>query len=91
MRVAICQTAPKLLDISTNIEDVVNKINICKEKGANLIVFPELSLTGYFVGSGYHEVALKIDSPEIKRIAAVTKGTAAIVGFIEESKSIIPR
>lgn len=88
MRVAVCQTSPQLMDINANIEDVVTKINLCKEKGANLIVFPELALTGYFVGSSYHEVALKVDSPEIKRIAAVTKGTAAIVGFIEESKSM---
>jgi predicted amidohydrolase len=88
MKVAICQTNPVLLDVQTNIEDVISKINQCKKKGAGLIVFPELALTGYFVGANYHEVALKVDSPEIKRIAAVTKGTAAVVGFIEESSSM---
>ena len=47
-----------------------------------------MALTGYFVGEKYHEVALKIESKEIKKLALATKGTAAIVGFIEESKSM---
>jgi predicted amidohydrolase len=59
-----------------------------KEKRADLIVFPELALTGYFVGHKYHEAALKIESPEIKRLAEATKGTAAVIGFIEESLSM---
>ncbi len=88
MRVAICQTSPVLLDIKSNLEDVISKIHQCKKKGADLIVFPELALTGYFVGLNYHEAALRLDSPEIKRIVAITKGTAAIVGFVEESLSM---
>lgn len=88
MRVAVCQTAPVLLDLKTNIENVLTHIHQCKEKGADLIVFPELALTGYFVGLDYHKVALRMDSVEIKRLAAATKGTAAVIGFIEESQSM---
>ncbi len=88
MRIVIYQTNPVLLDVKTNLEDVISKIHRGKEKGADLIVFPELALTGYFVGSRYHEAALKIDSPEIRRLAKATKETAAVVGFIEESQSM---
>ncbi|MCK5508995.1 MAG: nitrilase [Desulfobacterales bacterium] len=88
MKITICQTEPVLLDIKTNLEDAISKIHQAKEKKADLILFPELALTGYFVGERYHEVALKIDSKEIKKLALATKGTAAIVGFIEESKSM---
>jgi predicted amidohydrolase len=88
MRVAVCQTAPVLLDVDANLEKVIAHIQQCKQKGAELIVFPELALTGYFVGPEYHQVALRMDSPKIKRLAAATKGTAAIVGFIEESQSM---
>ena len=88
MRVAVFQTNPILLDVKTNVEGVVEKIRRGKEKGAELMVFPELALTGYFVNSSYHKAALKMDSPEIKKIVDATKGTAAIVGFIEESKSM---
>ncbi|MBW2168485.1 MAG: nitrilase [Deltaproteobacteria bacterium] len=88
MKVAIYQTSPILLDLKANLEDVIAKIHQGREKGAQLIVFPELALTGYFVGQGYHEVALRLDSREIKQLASASKGTAAVVGFIEESPSM---
>jgi len=88
VKVIIYQIAPILLDVNSNLEVIINKIEQGKEKGADLIVFPELALTGYFVGQRYHEAALRLDSREIKRLAAATKGTSAVVGFIEESPSM---
>jgi predicted amidohydrolase len=85
MRVTVYQTDPILLDLKANVEDIVAKIRLGAEEGSQLIVFPELSLTGYFVGRRYHEVALRLRSDEIRQIVAATKGTAAVVGFIEES------
>ena len=88
MKVAAYQTSPVLLDVQANLEDVISKIDRGREKGAELIVFPELALTGYFVGPRYHEVALRLDSDEVRQIALATQGTAAVVGFIEESPSM---
>jgi len=88
MKIAIYQTSPTLLDVKANLNDVISKIRRGKEKGAQLIVFPELALTGYFVGQRYHEAALRLDSKEIKKLVAATKGTAAVVGFIEESPAM---
>lgn len=88
MKVSICQTDPVLLDLKANLEEVLDHIGKQKEKGADLIVFPELALTGYFVGLSYHTVALRMDSPQIKKLVAATKGTAAVIGFIEESQSM---
>jgi predicted amidohydrolase len=88
MKVAVYQTSPVLLDLKSNLENVIDKIKQGREKGTQLIVFPELALTGYFVGQRYHEVALRLDSPEIKHLASATKGTAAVIGFIEESPSM---
>ncbi|MBK5102081.1 MAG: nitrilase, partial [Desulfobacteraceae bacterium] len=88
MKAAIYQTSPLLLDLEANLEEVITKINHGREKGAQLIVFPELALTGYFVGEKYHEVALRLDSKEIRKLVSATAGTAAVVGFIEESPSM---
>ena len=88
MKVTICQTEPVLLDLKTNLENVIEKIHESKENGAQLVVFPELALTGYFVGNRYHRVALRLDSKEIGRLVSASKGTAAIVGFIEESPAM---
>jgi predicted amidohydrolase len=88
MKVGIYQTSPRLLDLGENLKDIADKIQSARDDGIDLVVFPELAMTGYFVGSRYHEVALRMDSPEIRRLAQATKGTAAIVGFIEESLSM---
>lgn len=88
MKVAVYQTKPTLLDVKANLEDVISKIHQGKENGARLIAFPELALTGYFVGHRYHEAALRLDSKEIQKLVAATKGTAVVVGFIEESPAM---
>lgn len=88
MKVGVYQTSPRLLELEKNLKDAIAKIKSAKDDGIDLVVFPELALTGYFVGAGYHKVALRMDSPEIKQLARATKGTAAIVGFIEESRSM---
>jgi predicted amidohydrolase len=88
MKVAVYQTNPILLDLQSNMEEIMDKIHQGKENGAELIVFPELALTGYFIGQQHHEVALRLDSHEIKKLASATKGTAVVVGFIEESPSM---
>ncbi|MBW2609424.1 MAG: nitrilase [Deltaproteobacteria bacterium] len=88
MKVMVYQTSPVLLDLKANLTDVIAKIRKGRERGAELTVFPELALTGYFVGQQYHEVALRLDSQEIRQLTSATKGTAAVVGFIEESSSM---
>ena len=81
MQVTIFQTKPILLNLQANVDDVLQKMDEAKKKGAQLIVFPELALTGYFVGQRYHEVALRMDSREIRKIVSATKGTAAVGGI----------
>jgi len=88
LKITVCQTEPKLLNLQANLEEVIDKIKQAKENGSELVVFPELALTGYFVGNRYHDVALRLDSKEVKTLAKATKGTAAIVGLIEESLSM---
>ena len=88
MKAVIYQTCPILFDLRANLDDIVKKIHQGRDQGAQLIVFPELAVTGYFVGQRYHELALRLDSKEIQELASATKGTAAVVGFIEESPSM---
>ena len=88
MKAVIYQTYPILFDLGANLDDIVKKIHDGRDQGAQLIVFPELALTGYFVGQRYHELALRLDSKEIQQLVAATRGTAAVVGFIEESPSM---
>lgn len=88
MKVGIYQTNPILLDLKTNLENTIQILEEAKAQDVDLVVLPELALTGYFVRERYHDVALRLDSPQIIRLVKATKGTAAIVGFIEESPAM---
>ena len=59
MKDTVYQTAPQLLNVKSNLENVIMKIHNAREKGAQLVVFPKLALTGYFVRDRYHEAALR--------------------------------
>lgn len=47
MILAAAQTKPKRADINANLLDHYRLIELAAQKGANLIVFPEMSITGY--------------------------------------------
>lgn len=47
MKICVAQTKPVKGDVAKNIDDHVRLINLAIEKGADTIIFPELSITGY--------------------------------------------
>ncbi len=47
MKICVAQTKPVKGDIQTNIENHKKIINIAINNGAGIIIFPELSITGY--------------------------------------------
>jgi|SRR5579862_74396 len=89
--VAVAQVSPRLGDLDTNLTIYETQARAARGLGADVLVFPELSLTGYFLKDMVSTVALRLDAPEIKRLAALTrKGgragpTALIAGIVEET------
>ncbi|MDE3078111.1 MAG: hypothetical protein KGJ86_22025, partial [Chloroflexota bacterium] len=49
LKVALAQIAPRLGDLPANLEHHLELIAQCRGQGIDLLVFPELSLTGYFL------------------------------------------
>jgi predicted amidohydrolase len=47
MKLAVAQTRPIKGNIAANLENHRKMIEIAASKGANVLIFPELSLTGY--------------------------------------------
>ncbi len=61
-------------------------IGEARAQGANLVVFPELGLTGYLLQDLAAEVAIRLDDPRLADLAARTSdGPSAVVSFVEES------
>jgi len=52
-----------------------------KNQGANLVIFPELSLTGYVLHDQVYELAEEIPGPSIKRVEDLAKRTGMLIVF----------
>lgn len=86
-KVALAQTDSVLGDVKKNIKHHLKFVEKAKQRGANLIVFPELSLTGYTVRDINWDVAIDPhDSHLLKELKAKSKSISILVGGIEESK-----
>jgi predicted amidohydrolase len=85
--VAIAQFYPRLGDVAANIAAHLTVISTAAASGAGLVVFPELSLTGYFLKDQVPEVALRIEAPEIRTLQGASRdgGIDIVAGLILES------
>jgi predicted amidohydrolase len=85
-QVSIAQFAPVLGGVSANLEAHLRMCERAAESGSRLVVFPELSLTGYFVKDLVSEVALSPDAPELDAIRRASERIDVVCGFIERSE-----
>jgi predicted amidohydrolase len=83
-RVAIAQISPKLGDIQANLSLYEEQIRLAVKRGADLLVFPELSLTGYFLRDMVPNVALRLSAPEIEHLKKLSRDVAFVAGLVEE-------
>jgi len=85
VRVALAQIAPKLGDVRANLqlhEEVANEAVV---QGAQLVVFPELSLCGYLLRDQVPEVAMTPSDPLFAELEALSRNIDLVVGFVEEA------
>ena len=86
VRVALAQIAPKLGDLQKNLELHLERLERGVREGADLVVFPELSLTGYLLKDQTPDVALALDSPDLRPLLEATGEIDALVGLVEEGQ-----
>ncbi|MFV2063401.1 MAG: nitrilase-related carbon-nitrogen hydrolase [Chloroflexota bacterium] len=85
VRVALAQIAPRLGALDENLERHRVLIADARVHDADLVVFPELGLTGYLLQDLNAEVAMRRDDPRLLGLAAAAKGMSVVVSFVEES------
>ncbi len=85
LRIALAQIAPRLGLFDENLARHRELLGEAREGGADLVVFPELGLTGYQLQDLAAEVAIRLDDPRLGLLARETRGLSAIVSFVEES------
>lgn len=86
MKVALAQIDAAPGDSQANLEKHVDYIQKSIREGAELIVFPELSLTGQKVGPDVVDVSLAPDSETIDAICKLSHKIDVVVGLNERSE-----
>ncbi len=84
IKVAAATPVIRVADCNHNAEQIIKLIDLAQQKGIKLIVFPELSVTGYTCGDLFlQDTLLRGAEENVKRIADYTKGLdlVVVVGF----------
>lgn len=84
-RVAVAQMAPILGDVEKNLALHEKAAREAISQSVNLLVFPELSLTGYFLKDQVTSVALMEQAPALDVLRNLSHRVAMVVGFVEEA------
>jgi len=83
--VALAQIKPKLGCVADNCLMVRQAVERGIDGKADLVVFPELALTGYFLKDLVPDVALRHDAPEIDILRELSRHISIVVGLVEAS------
>lgn len=84
-RLVVAQTNPVLGDLRKNLEDHLRRIDAVTG-AADLILFPELSLTGYFLRDQVDEVALAPNDALLSPLLERSKHISIAFGFVEQTR-----
>jgi predicted amidohydrolase len=84
VQVALAQVDPVLGDVEGNGRRALEVIERAHLDGADLVVFPELSLTGYALGGVADDVALRLDDEVVRSLARASRSVDVVVGLVEQ-------
>jgi NAD+ synthase (glutamine-hydrolysing) len=89
LRVALAQIDPTVGDIRGNARKIAERTGAARERGAALVVFPELTISGY----PPEDLLLKTSfldqvGTALEELAAQTHGIVALVGFPERADDV---
>ena len=82
-RLAAAQMNCVLADVACNLETHRRVIESARHREVDVLVFPELSLTGYDLGARVPEVAMDRDDPRLLQLADAAGDMLTVVGFVE--------
>ena len=75
IKLALAQISSKREDKEANFQKIEKLTIKAKEQGAELAIFPEMSLTGYVVHDQFYELAETIPGPTVEKAEALAKKT----------------
>jgi len=88
IKLALCQISSKREDKEANLRKIENLTLKAKNRGADLAIFPEMSLTGYVILDQVYEQAEPVPGPSVSRVEELAEkaGIHVIFGMPELSE-----
>ena len=88
LTIALAQINTRLGDVEANLEKHLHLIDTARGDGADLLVFPELSLTGYVLQDLASAVAHKptLDDPIFRELLEASQDIDLVVSFVDEDQ-----
>lgn len=85
LNIGLAQIYPKLADVEANLDKHLEYIRRAIDAGVDLVIFPELSLTGYQVQDLVPEVAIRAekDDPTYRALLDASKRIDIMFGFVQ--------
>lgn len=80
-KIALAQISCRQADKPRNLKEIKKAVAKAKKQGAELVIFPELSLTGYVVRDEIYELAERIPGPSTKVMEDMAKKNEIHVVF----------
>ena len=89
MKIALAQVNTTVGDFAGNIDRVVKFAHSAQERGADLVVFPELALCGYPPRDLVERPGfIRKSETELERLAGLLPPLAALVGYVRRSHAV---
>jgi predicted amidohydrolase len=87
LKIAVVQLDCVLGDVNANLDKMERFTAAGAAQGANIVIFPELGTTGYFVGDQLNDLAERIPGPSTDRLGEVARANGAYImtGMIEKA------
>jgi predicted amidohydrolase len=82
---SLVQCDAVLGDLGRNLETHLEQVATARDQGADLAIFPELSLTGYTLRDLTSEIALRADDERLAPLYDASRGIDVVAGWIERS------
>jgi predicted amidohydrolase len=88
VRITLAQVGCELGDVTANLARAQHVVEDAVRDGSELIIFPELHLTGYSIGRVDADLSMHANDPRLMHLAAQAGRAGLVTGFIEDGPGV---